>query len=131
VPVERAWPAGPGGSAIEVTFIDLPGIAANDRVALSELAAKLAVWPNVQIHLVLNGAYESATLLAQARAFATLPVTDLIVTHLDEEQRWGKLWNLALGTNFSLRFLCAGQNIPGDFQIASAEKILARQFPCK
>jgi flagellar biosynthesis protein FlhF len=68
-------------------------------------------------------------MMAQARAFAALPVEDLIITHLDEESRWGKLWNLALGTNYPIRYLSTGQNIPGDFCAASAEIILARQFP--
>jgi flagellar biosynthesis GTPase FlhF len=83
------------------------------------------------VHLVLNAAYESAQLLAQTRAFAALPVTDLIVTHLDEETRWGKLWNLVLGTDYPIRYLAAGQNIPGGFTEASAEHLLARHFPVK
>ena len=46
-----------------------------------------------------------------------------------EEPRVGKLWNFVLGTNCALRFLSTGQNIPGDFQEATAEKLLARLFP--
>jgi flagellar biosynthesis GTPase FlhF len=65
------------------------------------------------------------------RAFSKLPITDLIVTHLDEETRWGKVWNLALGTNFPVHFLSSGQNIPGDFIAASAEQLFSRQFPNK
>jgi flagellar biosynthesis GTPase FlhF len=53
----------------------------------------------------------------------------LIITHLDEESRWGKLWNLVLGTNYPIRWLSTGQNIPGDFCAATAETLLARQFP--
>jgi len=68
-------------------------------------------------------------LLAQIRAFAALPVADLGFTHLDEERRWGKLWNFVLGTDYALRFLSAGQNIPGNFFEATAELVLARQFP--
>ena len=63
-----------------------------------------------------------------ARAFGALAVEDLILTHLDEEKRWGKVWNMALGTNFPLRFLSAGQNIPGDFHQASPELLFSRQF---
>jgi flagellar biosynthesis GTPase FlhF len=58
-------------------------------------------------------------------------VADVIVTHLDEESRWGKVWNLALGTNCPVRFLSSGQNIPGDFILSSPEKIFLRQFPQK
>jgi flagellar biosynthesis GTPase FlhF len=80
--------------------------------------------PAPQIHLVLNAAYEASGLLAQTAAFARWPVADLICTHLDEEARWGKLWNLVLGTKFALGFLSAGQNVPGDFQAASLERLL-------
>jgi flagellar biosynthesis GTPase FlhF len=109
-------------------FVDLPGVAPADAEALRELRWRVGKWPGAQVHLVLNAAYEVPLLMAQARAFAALPVTDLIFTHLDEELRWGKLWNLALGTNFTLGHLSAGQNVPGQFEPASAEAILARQF---
>jgi flagellar biosynthesis GTPase FlhF len=68
-------------------------------------------------------------LLAQVRAFSALPIDDLILTHLDEEPNWGKIWNLALGAGYAILYFSSGQNIPGDFAEATAEKILARQFP--
>ena len=131
VPVERSWNPANATARHELAFIDLPGVNWTDPVAIKELGQKLAPFADAEIHLVLNAAYETSVLLAQVRAFAGLPVTDLIVTHLEEEPRWGKLWNLVLGTNYPLRFLGAGQNVPGDFQPATAERILARQFPTK
>lgn len=129
VPVERSWR---GGEIDEqIGFIDLPGVAWIDGAALQELAEQVKQFSAAHVHLVLNAAYESAQLLAQARAFAVLPVADLIVTHLDEETRWGKLWNLVLGTDYPIRYLAAGQNIPGDFTEASVEHLLARHFPVK
>ncbi len=124
VPLARQLPEEDTNGA--TMFIDLPGANANDPQALNSLALQLKSLPKPQVHLVLNGAYEMPVLLAQIRAFSTLPVTDLIVTHLDEEQRWGKLWNFVLGTNYTLRFFSTGQNIPGDFFTASAERLLAR-----
>ena len=70
----------------------------------------------------------TALLLAQTRAFSRLPVADLILTHLDEETAWGKLWNLVLGTNYALGFLSAGQNVPGRFCAAQAELLCAPLF---
>jgi flagellar biosynthesis GTPase FlhF len=67
-------------------------------------------------------------LFAQIRAFAPLAPADLCFTHLDEEKRWGKLWNFVLGTNYSIRFLSAGQNIPGNFQEASSDKLFISQL---
>jgi flagellar biosynthesis GTPase FlhF len=129
VPVERSWTGGVIEG--EIAFVDLPGVAWTDATAVQELAEQVKQFPAAQVHLVLNAAYEPPQWLAQARAFAVLPIADLIATHLDEETRWGKLWNLVLGTDYPIRYLAAGQNIPGDFAEASAEHLLARHFPVK
>ena len=95
VPVERSWR---GESYVEdIAFVDLPGVNSSDADAMRELTMRLGGFGGAQVHLVLNAAYETTALLAQARAFAEeLPVADLVVSHLDEEPRWGKLWNLTL-----------------------------------
>lgn len=128
VPGERRWQEAGSAIAEEIGFIDLPGVDWRKPVAVKELAGQLKQFGSPHVHLVLNGAYDISVLLAQIRAFAVLPIQDLILTHLDEESRWGKAWNLVLGTNYSLRYFSTGQNIPGDFSEASAEAILARQF---
>ena len=128
VPVERAQG---GDSVIEsLLFVDLPGVNWRDSSAIQDLSKVVATVPRPKLHLVLNAAYELNILLAQVRAFSALPIQDLIVTHLDEENNWGKLWNLVLGTNYTLRFLGTGQNIPGDFCEASADRLLSQQFRC-
>jgi flagellar biosynthesis protein FlhF len=130
---ERTWqaPAGSATIAEDVGFIDLPGVDWRKPLAVKELTGQIKQLGSPQVHLVLNGAYDISILLEQVRAFSGLPIADLIVTHLDEESRWGKMWNLALGTNYSIRYLSTGQNIPGDFREASAELVLNRQFPRK
>ena len=131
VPVERCAPANNEAPEAEVWFVDLPGVNPHEAGALQQLQQRLASLPGAQVHLVLNAAYETPLLLAQIRAFAAVPIQDVIVTHLDEESRWGKLWNLTLGTNCTLRFLAAGQNIPGEFIPAAPDEIFRRQFPRK
>jgi flagellar biosynthesis GTPase FlhF len=126
VPVERSWTD--GTIAGDIGFVDLPGVTGSNAAALSALAAQVSGFGPAQVHLVLNAAYDTAASLAQAQAFAALPVTDLIVTHLDEEPHWCKIWNLMLGTGLPVRFISAGQNIPGEFIEASAERVLARVF---
>jgi flagellar biosynthesis protein FlhF len=130
-PMDRCVPANDELPDADVLFVDLPGVNPADANALAQLAQRIAAIPNAQVHLVLNAAYEPQLLLNQVRAFSRLPIQDVIVTHLDEETRWGKLWNLVLGTNCPLRFLAAGQNIPGEFSPATAEQIFSRQFPRK
>jgi flagellar biosynthesis protein FlhF len=129
VPLERCSPSGPVEPSTDLLFIDLPGVSWTDHEALAQLDAQIRDLPKACVHLVLNAAYELQILLAQSRAFAALNLDNLVVTHLDEEPRWGKLWNLVLGTNITLGFLSAGQNVPGEWAQATPEGILARQFP--
>jgi flagellar biosynthesis GTPase FlhF len=131
VQVERFIPATSHLSAEDLLLIDVPGVDWNDRAAIDQLCQQFRQLPKPRVHLVLNAAYELPLLVAQARAFDCLPVADLIFTHLDEEPRWGKLWNFVLGTNSSISFLSAGQNVPGEWGLATPEKILSRQFPPK
>ncbi|MDB6039420.1 MAG: flagellar biosynthesis protein FlhF [Verrucomicrobiales bacterium] len=130
VPIHRC-PASMKTAASEMLFVDLPGVNTSDETGLVHLQHMLAEIGEAEVHLVLNGSYESSVQLAQVRSFSRLPINDLIVTHLDEDTRWGKLWNLVLGTNYALRALSAGQNIPGDFRTASAAELLRAQFARK
>ena len=127
VPVQRSltpdWP-----SAAERIFIDLPGVCCTDRSAMVRLRDRLQGLRPARVHLVLNAAYESSLMMAQFRGFAALQPDEWMATHLDEEPRWGKLWNGILGTNCPLGWMGIGQNIPGMFHRADAERILNRQF---
>jgi flagellar biosynthesis protein FlhF len=126
VQIQRAWAEPPASGDCDAAFVDFPGVNTSDAAALERLRAQVAAIPGAQVHVVLNAAYDTAVLLQQARAFGVLPVTDLILTHVDEEKRRGKLWNLVLGTNYTIRFLLGGQNIPGDFSLATPELLISR-----
>jgi len=128
---ERNWEAGLPALTEDIGFIDVPGVDWRNPIAVKELAGQLKQFGQPHVHLVLNGAYESTILLAQIRAFSELPIEDLVISHLDEVSKWGKIWNLVLGTNYTIRHFSTGQNIPGDFCDASAEALLDRQLPCK
>ncbi len=127
VPVERSWTDEP--ITEELAFVDLPGVSPSDSQAMEELAEQLRQFPDPQLHLVVSATCEPALLLSQVRGFSALPITDLIVTRLDEEARWNKLWNLVLGTKYPVRFFSAGQNVPGDFAEATPEVLFKHQFP--
>ncbi len=127
VPVQRTWAPGMSGEW-DQCFIDVPGVNWRDAASLTALRSSLKQFQNARVHLCLNAAYSSRLLIEQARAFDALPICDLILTHLDEERSWGKLWNLVVGTKYPLRYLAAGQNIPGDFRPASAEQLFRGHF---
>ena len=109
--------------------MDLPGFSPGDTQAMGTFQQIVQHLGKPHLHLVLNAAYSTPLILSQIRAFSSFPVEDLVFTHLDEENQWGKLWNVVLGTNYTIRFLSAGQNIPGKFLQASAAHILPGQNP--
>jgi len=49
------------------------------------------------------------------RSFSDIPINGLIMTHLDEETRWSKLWNLSLAVDMPILYWSGGQEMPGDF----------------
>lgn len=122
VPLERFWSATPGPA--DLLFVDLPGVEAGDSMALTSLAGQIAGMPAPRVHLVLNAAYETTTLLNQWRAFAVFQPEDIILTHADETASLVKMWNLVFGTNCTVRFLSGGQKVPGDFRHATPEIFL-------
>lgn len=126
VPVERIWDSAELIPEDTLRFVDLPGVQVGDREGRRVLADQLKELPQAEIHLVLNAAYDLGLLLAHARFFSTLPITGIILTHLDEETRWSKCWNLVLATQLPVTYLAGGQNIPGDFQPAQPEALFDR-----
>jgi len=96
-------------------------VESGDVYALDALSAQLASLGSPRVHLVLNAAYETSILLQQIRTFARFKPEDVSFTHFGEETKAAKLWNFVFGTNCSLRFLSAGQKIPGGLQLAELE----------
>jgi len=125
----RCWRVDHGAVAADLNFIDLPGVDWRNPTAVAALGERLKEFLAPEVHLVLNAAYEVPILMAQLRAFRALPIADVIFTHLDDEPRWGKLWNFMLGTNCMVRFLSAGQEVPGGFYDATSELLLGRLLP--
>jgi len=123
VPVERVWPPEESGDEPDIQFVDLPGVAINDTESIAGLASQIENFQPAQVFLVLNAAYDLNHLIEQARAFSVLPLTGLILTHLDEDSRWSKFWNLLLETSVPVVYLSGGQNIPGEFTKASPQSL--------
>ncbi|MBM3840956.1 MAG: hypothetical protein FJ398_23975 [Verrucomicrobia bacterium] len=123
VPVDRVWSPEESKDEAQVEFVDLPGAPIDDTESIAGLASQIQNFQPAQVFLVLNSAYDLNHLIEQARAFSVLPLAGLILTHLDEDSRWSKFWNLLLGTKLPVVFLSGGLNIPGDFAKASPQSL--------
>lgn len=115
----------------EAWFVDLPGDNHHDPTNLLATRNLLAEFDRPEIHLVLNIAYESPIFLGQMMPIlkAGMSISSLIFTHLDEEPRWGKMWNAVFAASLPVSHFSVGQNIPGDFMRAGSEWVIRQQFP--
>ena len=114
VPVARVWKV---EEYVDSTtqFIDLPGVTPSDAEGMKSLVTLANGIQPAECLLVLNSAYELNHLVGLVRSFSDIPINGLIMTHLDEETRWSKLWNLSLAVDMPILFCTGGQEMPGDF----------------
>ena len=123
VPVERVWTVESVNEGSRRQFVDLPGVSASNSDGIALMAEQIEAFNPARVFLVLNAAYDLTHLLAHVRAFSVLPLAGLILSHMDEENRWSKFWNLLLGAKLPVLYLSGGQNIPGDFGPASPQSL--------
>jgi flagellar biosynthesis GTPase FlhF len=123
VPVERVWDVDSFSPDPRIHYIDFPGIQADDAGAISTLARQLHDLKGARIFLVLNAAYDLDHILSHIRGFSKLPLSGLILSHIDEETRWSKFWNILVGARLPILYLSGGQNIPGQFSPATPENL--------
>jgi len=114
VPVARfpaaTQPAVPGG----FVYFDLPGMSLRDPAENAPIAEFLARERIEHRVLVLNAAYDHATLRAAYATGRDLGATHLVFTHLDEVPQWGRLWDYLLDGALEPLFLGTGPSLTGD-----------------
>jgi len=94
VPVETRW--NPEARPPDGGWIDLPGMIPGDDADRDRLRQRLDAFGPTRRWLVVNAAYDLHQVRRQMRFFAPLSCRGVIVTHLDEETRPSRVWNLAM-----------------------------------
>jgi flagellar biosynthesis protein FlhF len=102
----------PGG----FVYFDLPAISprrAADNRSLADWLDREQITERV---LVLNAAYDRASLRDAHAAGRDLGATHLVFTHLDEVPQWGKLWDYLFDDALEPLFLSTGSSLTGDLE---------------
>lgn len=118
-------PAVPGG----FVYFDLPGISPRrpaDNAAIGEFLDREQITERV---LVLNAAYDRASLRDAYSAGRDLGATHLVFTHLDEVPQWGKLWDYLFDEELEPLFLATGPSLTGDCEEDAPGAIVRRTLP--
>jgi flagellar biosynthesis protein FlhF len=118
-------PAVPGG----FVYFDLPGISTRrpaDNAPLREFLDREQITERV---LVLNAAYDRASLRDAYTAGRDLGATHLVFSHLDEVPQWGKLWDYLFDESLEPLFLATGPSLTGDCEEDVPGAIVRRTLP--
>ncbi len=117
-------PAVPGG----FVYCDLPGISRrpSENAAIAKFLDAEDITERV---LVLNAAYDRASLRDAYAAGRDLGATHLVFTHLDEVPQWGKLWDYLFDEDLEPLFLATGPSLTGDCEEDVPGAIVRRTLP--
>ncbi len=110
-------------------FFDLPAVSLRAPALNAGLGRLLAAERIEGRVLVLNAAYDPATLGDAYAAGCDLGATHLVFTHLDEVARWGRLWDYVLGTDLEPLFFSTGPSLTGDCDEDALTTLLQRTLP--
>lgn len=115
----------PGG----FVYFDLPSISLRRPADNASLRAFLDREQIAERVLVLNAAYDRASLRETYAAGRDLGATHLVFTHLDEVPQWGKLWDYLFDEEIEPLFLATGPSLTGDCEEDVPGAIVRRTLP--
>lgn len=118
-------PATPGG----FVYLDLPGLSLRNPAENAPIRAFLDAEGIEQRVLVLNAAYDHASLRAGYAVGREMGATHVVFTHLDEVTQWGRLWDYLIEGELEPLFLATGPSLTGDLELAAAEALARRTLP--
>lgn len=118
-------PAVPNG----FVYFDLPSISPRRPIDNAALATWLDRERITERVLVLNAAYDRASMRDAYTAGRDLGATHLVFTHLDEVPQWGKLWDFLFDEELEPLFLATGPSLTGDCEEDVSGAIARRTLP--
>jgi flagellar biosynthesis protein FlhF len=118
-------PAVPGG----FVYFDLPSLTPGRPAEHRAVADFLDREQIAERVLVLNAAYDRASLREAYAAGRDLGATHLVFSHLDEVPQWGKLWDYLFDEEIEPLFLATGPSLTGDCEEDVPGAIVRRTLP--
>ena len=108
---------------LDLVLLDTAGRSPSDELKIQELRALLAEARADEVHLVLSSVASPSSIRNAAEQFATVGLTALLLTKLDEATGLGGLLSLLRGQRLSLSYITTGQNVPDDIAPADPRKL--------
>jgi flagellar biosynthesis protein FlhF len=112
-----------------LVYADLPALSLRDPAENRAVADFLQSEQFGGRVLVLNAAYDASLLRKGYAIGRDLGATHLVFTHLDEVDRWGKLWDLLIDGELQPLFLATGPSLSGDCDENVVDAVMRRTLP--
>lgn len=108
---------------VDLILVDTAGRSPRNEAQMNELRLFLDTVPEAQVHLVVSATTKLADLLDTADRFRLANWQYLILTKLDETDRYGVAYNAVRYTGRPLAYLTHGQGVPEDIEVARATRV--------
>lgn len=109
-------------------LIDTTGRNPHDLADQHELSDYLKRHSEIRKCLAIQATTHPTDALAAIKKFEMYGADCLAITKLDETTRPGAMLEVLVGGGLPLTYICAGQRVPEDIRVATAENFSARVF---
>jgi flagellar biosynthesis protein FlhF len=108
---------------MDMILLDTPGRTLAKPETISELAQLLDGLKQVAVMLVVSAATKDRDIAAAIRQAEALSVDSLIISKIDETQRYGNVINNLIKAKKPVSFLTNGQKVPDDIIVATPGRL--------
>ena len=108
----------------DLILIDTAGRSPKDQAGHDELMAMTRDVCKIETHLVLAAPVAESVQLDIIRRYQSLPIQNIIMTKLDETQRYSSMYSLLSQAGIPVSYLSAGQRVPEDLEPATRERLV-------
>jgi flagellar biosynthesis protein FlhF len=109
----------------DLVLVDTPGCNPHREASVIELAALLTSVPKRSTYLIAPATARATDLARAVAALSPFSLRGLVVTKLDETDRFGDIFNLAWRSQIPLAYITSGTRPLEDLQPATAGQLVA------
>lgn len=110
----------------DIIYIDTAGRNPKDEsnlVDLINICSSQIPETQMEIHLIMSANSDDQFILEAYKHYKKLPINYLGFTKIDEAVRYGSIYNLSLTYQKPIAYITTGQNVPGDIEFGSLERL--------
>lgn len=104
-------------------LIDSMGRSHKNHEQLKELKDYFKDIEDKYTYLVMSITTKFSDLISIKKSYDKIGYNSMILTKLDETDKCGNILNLSYHTDIPLSYICTGQNVPDDIEIAERSKL--------